>query len=326
MLVEVELKRKGGCGLLSTTMHMRAVLVFLLIVSYWAPASAVAKTKESWFRDSPLSVEAVTDLNSHLRDQTLVIQLADPTSYELEPLAHLKSGGTRSLVIGRWPSEDLLPALTRLTRLGWRLTVLEGTYPTEWDLDRMNILLPRSLQFAVTAYAGPEIFALLGRLDSKIQVTVAFATLGFPRFMDRDALRAAPLSVRFRFIQNYWPGYIHMDVLNMLPQEKDLWIRDLLPDAEALGYLRGIERLSWLRFNTQSPAGTTEIWNQLPGISVEWQNQGPIPTAEECQSFARSAPTNRRKLTLDTDFELSPTERRLLDSLDIDVLLLRTLQ
>lgn len=306
----------------------RIALLLLLFSS-----SARAALREAWVSTRAVRDDEVAALNQRLGGvHDLTVQLADPAASELAALVAVQTRGEKNLVLRRYPAFDLIEALVQLGSNGWKLVILEGIYPTESDVGLLNQYLrasPRTeLTIGVATFAGPDVLAQFGNLHgaSDGRVRAVFATSAYPRFMDRDALRAAPAGMVFQFYQDYWLSYVHMDVMNMLPQTIELRVRDIFPsDSSTYGFLQHLQRLRLLRVEAGQGPWDEAMWDTLGAVNVEWLSTGYFPTARELDRLADSRALGFRILTLDYDQSVSPEALAKLSSLPIPVRWIRTL-
>jgi hypothetical protein len=265
-------------------------------------AFALGLFHETWVVSRAPSELELENLIKVLKNEDVVVTLADPAPVEIEALKNIPNGpGHRTLIMDRYPSSILVEHLQALKN--WGLVISEGSYPTDEEIHFLNLITPSRLVLAFSSYAGPELFAKLHRLPGIQERTtrISFIAPAYPRFLNRDSFLAAPSKLAMEFYQDYWPQYIHMDVFNMIPQPISLRVREVIASVPDLLYAKSIRNLEKVVFDSAIPL-SQEAWDEFSGWPLKWVTGGAIPTDEQVTHFAQEG----RTLEIDSDEPLAP--------------------
>lgn len=225
-----------------------------------------------WDAGAPLNLEILHDLQA------------------LEPSAGL------TLLTDQELDEAWVPELASLARMH-PLTWVRWAYdlPSEEEIRRLNAAGPARAIWILKAYLGPESNHGLEKLQVPFEIT--YATSSYPRFMDRDGFLALPAQIPLSFAADYWPGYTHMDLFNLIPQPIWLRVTGSLPYGEQWDHLHGVKRLLGVTVESEG-AVTDGAWDRFGALPVEWQRVGfpPERGARELEDFTASGPSAEARL------------------------------
>ena len=282
-----------------------------------SPAAHAAPLKETWYVEGALSRDLFQSWSRATGAPGLRWNLKDAYPSEIEQIPAFPAQRKVQVILGDFPNESLIPALSRLAQAGAEAVLLTGTFPGTAEIARLNRIAFKKLLLVAGHYPDPELGQALQSLAAPLEIV--FAVRAYPRFVDRPNLLSIPSQIPLTFSTDYWPWYSHMDLFNLLPNPLRLRVKDSFPVEESLPYLNNIHRLESLSVDLQSPAQLS-AWNVFREKSVRWLSTGRVPDSAELQDFVASAlRPELRSLTIDSDLELMPEERKRLESLSIPV-------
>ncbi|MGK5081905.1 hypothetical protein WDW37_01275 [Bdellovibrionota bacterium FG-1] len=312
------MKARRHCGLL-LRMSLKNISIKVLALAmglFWLcafnPGSQVqAKTPHETFliTDAPTATQ-ISLWSSFPGKRSYLFRIEDPSSSDLEPIRSLQGADRIEIEINRFPGEDSLPVWKKLSAQGVGLVGYLAGLPTWDEIKRLNQAGLTRATFVVQALPGPEQAALLGKLRAKVSLTLA--TGSFPRYLDKPSLMAIPASIPLLFVTDYWPSYVHMDLLNQTPHSKKLRVQGMMPPEDTLDYLRHIKKLDEIQVDIDFDPSPAE-WTRLAGLPVTWNSREHFPSADSLTEFSKI--TTLKKLVLDQDTPLSADDlARLQDS------------
>ena len=294
-------------------MSMRTFILFFLVLPFLQSFDAhAAPLHETWVTSqAPMAsdIEAWKKMKTGEAGRSYLIQLGDPTSFELEQLLTFNADDHIRLEVTRIPSEDVREMYTKLASRGAEFISLEGKLPTQDEVNRLKKIGFSSTLFALVAAPNPNQAKLLHDLPGKLSFSLVLRH--YPKYVEREQFMALPATSPFLFIMDFWPGYTHMDVLNTLPHKKRLRVRDVFPaPKDQWPYINAIKNLDEIAFEL-SYLPELPVWKEMmhafPGKNLQWITH-VAPTKEHIAAFADGTPG--RKITVDSDLEL-PTEVQL---------------
>lgn len=263
---------------------------------------------ETWVTpQAPMAneIDAWKKMKTGEENRSYLIQLGDPTSFELQQLLTFDISDHLRLEVTRIPGEDVRKMYTQLAGRGAEFISLQGSLPTEDEANRLKKIGFSTSVFAIAAAPNANQAKLLNLLPGKVSVSLVLRH--YPKFVERDQFLALPATSPLLFIMDFWPDYTHMDVLNTLPHMKRLRVRDVYPPESQLPYVNAIKNLEEISFELQS-LPDLETWKKMvrsfPGKNLQWITH-VAPTKEHISVFVQSAQgTDQRRITVDSDLEL----------------------
>lgn len=272
------------------------------------PSNAVAgEIHETFIVSHPPTSEQIAHWSNLPGKRSYVIQMGDPTSWELEAIAQLRGADRIRITTTRLPGEDTAATWKSLSGKGVELVGMGAGVPTDDEAERLNRIGMQKLVLALEAYPGIEEARRIGSL--KAEVTVVFATRAYPRMVEKAQLLEIPARIPFHFAMDYWPSYTHMDVLNLTPHSKRIRVTDSYPYEGSLPYLLAIKNLEEVTIEAAYGSPDPAIWDKLGELRVSWSTKGQFPAEEGLAAFEKSAgPGRSRTLIVDTDIQLSDRE------------------
>lgn len=280
------------------------LVVFGIFLPLLRPAPVWARPPRETMVAAFVSPEAINEWSALPGSRDFILQLANPDPQDLRLIGRLKGASRIQIQVECLPGTDTLAGWKSLADQGVELVVTGGGAPTVSEIERLNrIGFPRIL-FVMGYFPDLQEAARLRNL--KTPFSIRFLARQYPRFTDRDALRAMPESASLGFVTDYWPWYVQMDLFNMLPQPKRIHVKDLFPEGKGLEYLLAIQRLEEVTVETdyEPPPGT---WDRFQSLNVRWLLRDLFPSAAGLDDFARSAGARPDRRLLRLHNELAPT-------------------
>ncbi len=226
---------------------------------------------------------------------------------DLERVLLIKGAQRIQIESDHFPAEDTASAWKRLADQGVEFVGLRAGMPVEQEIRQLNAIRFQKLTLVLSRFPTVDEAKRLKALQGDWSIT--FATASFPKFEDKAGLEALPAGSPLFFVTDYWPAYTHMDLLNLLPQNKAIRVAaNFFPTAEGASYLNNIKKLNSLAIQTDLEPQPTE-WAPFKNLPLTWICKNFIPSDSALQAFIDTGGTQFRKIVLDTDRQLTSSER-----------------
>lgn len=277
-----------------------ALLVLAVFALITPVIGQAAITGETFYFEGIPTEQQVRDWSALPGRRSYLLNLGSVNASDLAVLHGLENAATLGIEVSYFPYEGTLPAWRSLTahHQAKGVTVqfigLNAGLPTADEITRLNQTGVSEFIFVLNGYYGAETFARLGDLRGKVSLT--FAAGNYPRFGDREAFRALPAGIPLLFVTDYWPGYSHMDLFNLIPQEIKLRVVGSFPPESSLEYLHNIKRLRSVSVVTDFDPATGGEWSGFRDLPVNWTCRDWVPSEKALSDFASAA---NRTLTID---------------------------
>ncbi len=241
--------------------------------------------------------------------RSYTFQLDAPYPSDFDLISQIKGADHIQVEVTSYPIAQDIAGWKKLVDQGVELIALNAGLPTPTEIDVLNTIGFSKLIIIMTGFPGEAQAAQLANLT--IPTTFTSVTSIYPRLVERPAFLAIPASIPLTFVTDYWPWYVHMDVLNMLPQTKRLRIRGMMPPEQELPYLRNIKTLQGVVVETDYDVPDSESWARLNGIPTTWALTQVAPSQEALNAFAIAG--EARRISIDQDWALTAEERARLE-------------
>lgn len=245
---------------------------------------------------------------------------SDPIARELGLWERVAGRHQVSIQTTRMPSETTAQAWTSLAARAVEPVFWNVQLPIQREIDFLNRIGFKSAVWFMDSYPGTQAGQILRGWKTRLQIS--FGTGKFPRFVDRESLKALPPDAVQLYMVDQWPWYEQMDLFNLLPQPKKIRVIGYYPSPSHWEYLNHIRDLVEIQLmNKHVPKEGAEIWNRFGDRSVTWNLQDWVPTRQQLLDFVGSASNPRvsRKVFYDSDFPMSTETRSLFESLPCSV-------
>ncbi len=312
-----------------TRFNLTPALVILGALSFLSltPTLAQAQLRETWYFQGAPSESQIAAWSNHtsLAGERIryLLDMDDPIAPELSRLKGLTNAKELLIETRQYPAESERQewqALNASLKTETTLIVMRGDGPTDDEVRRLNDFNFRSIVIVFTYYPGEVEAKKLSRIQSKLQIT--FATSAYPKFEDRKGLQALDPAIPVLYTSQYWPHYIHMDVLNLTPQ-KDIKLRviDTLPAEENLPYINHIKNLTQIAMQTTHESFAPSTWASFRSeVDLTWMASGFFPSLAKVNEFAATLNgTEKRAIKIDCDQDIEPGYRIALKNLTLSI-------
>ena len=246
-----------------------------------------------------------------------IFQTQKPWAGELESLSSLRGADRIQVESDRFPDEDTLAAWKTLASRGVELVGLRAGTPVAEEIRQINDSQFSRLLLVLESFPTLEESKRLSEIQVPFSIT--FATNAFPKTENKEGLLKLPSTVPLLFVTDYWPWYVHMDLLNLLPQPRSIRVtRGFFPPQEALQYLRNIKNIQALGVETDFEPAPQE-WQKFKDLPLTWTCQGNVPSEGAIKEFIAHRGSASRKLILNYEGALTQSELDRLAQLGIPV-------
>jgi hypothetical protein len=237
------------------------------------------------------------------------------TQDDLAQLTRLSQNATVELVLDDYPQNISLPDWRALASNGATLSILSSYMPTNTDIARLDQIRFKQITIGLDFYPGEQEISRLKKFTTPYALT--FSVPYYPRHLEKQMFWALPDDQPVTLIQDYWPQYNQMDVLNLIRQSPRLHVRGSFPAESSLEYLYNIKQLKKVvvEISYNPPAGE---WAKLSPFEIEWLSKDWVPSAQALADFA-TAGASPRRLTVRSDLELTRDERARLENSSLNV-------
>ncbi|MGK5088650.1 hypothetical protein WDW86_13915 [Bdellovibrionota bacterium FG-2] len=247
--------------------------------------------------------------------RSYTFQFTTPYPEDLNLISQIKGADHIQIEIEVYPMAQDMMGWKKLADQGVELIALNTGLPTPSEIEMLNTIGFSKLIIIMTGFPTEAQAAQLAKLQ--IPVSLTMVTSMYPRLIERPSLLAIPSSVPLTFVTDYWPWYVHMDVLNMLPHAKRLRVRGMMPPEQELPYLRNIKPLLGAVVETTYDVPDAETWKRLSGIPTTWALTQVVPSQEALKAFATIGES--RRISIDQDWQITPEERTRLEKSGVPV-------
>ncbi len=279
------------------------ILAFLALLSLGVEAAAMPPHETFVYLGLP-STDRIAIWSSFPGTRSYLFQTQNPDPSDLLPLAHLHGADRIRIEISTFPDANAVSAWKALAGQGVELVGLNAGAPTDEELDHINQIGFSSCVFVLNSYLTPDEATRLARL--KMPFSLTFDVDAYPLYMSKPTFVALPASTSLLFATDYWPGYTHMDLFNLISQTIRIRVSGSLPSSENLSYLLNIHRLDEVNVMTDFDVPAAASWRAFGKVPVLWSMEGAVPSSEAIQAFEQGP--GPRGLVIDSDTPLTDDE------------------
>ncbi len=310
----------------STPIYLISSLISRLItclITGWvlitSPLTVLAgPIHETFFQSSVPTLDQIEEWSKLPGERSYLLQLQDPRSWDLEPLLHLRGADRIRIEVTHFPGHDTIATWKKLAAQGSELIGLGTGLPTEDEIARLNLIGFSHIALVLGSAPGQGEGARLTALKTSVALT--FAMKRYPKFVEKPLFMEIPSSTPLLFVAGFWPRYIPMDVLNLLPHPKRIRVEGLYPTDQDFEYLKNIHTLEEVTVDADFAPAHGDLWSKFGTTPVRWRSRNSIPLPKAFADFvASSASGGKRMLSLDQDEPLTARDRARLESSPIAV-------
>lgn len=278
---------------------------------------------ETWIQTgSPTSAQVAKWADFQAARGTPPVQLrilleSSPAS-TIGELARVPGLGKIQVSANAFPTATQVEKYLPLARMGAEFVAMGGTFPTEAQVDNLNAIGFSRVLIGAAKYPSDADVAQILRLNTRVAVT--FNVGRYPQFLEKFAIAKLPLDLPLQFTVDAWPRYVHMDVLNLIPQtEKRVRVMRTMLSQGSVPYVLNLKNIAELIFVSDGDV-LNEQWEWISGFPLRWSTEGSVPSERALQLFRDSGRAGQpRKLVIDRDGNLTAQERNRLLASGLDV-------
>ncbi|OFZ80151.1 MAG: hypothetical protein A2583_16385 [Bdellovibrionales bacterium RIFOXYD1_FULL_53_11] len=277
---------------------MRAIYM-LLVLLLSTKAGAVIETRIWYFEGEP-SGSQVALWNARpdgIRNMIFTAYMFSPRG--IANIAAIERVGELEARTSVFPSRESVKAWKRLAAIpGMSIHYKASRLPSAFEHSILKEIGFKKITFNLTSLPARNEAALLADLAGA-EVALEMDIGRLPNFDDKPALMNVPASVLFVHKADYWPRYIQMDVMNLLPHKHVLHISGQYPVMEAFPYLHGIKRLQRVVVDADFEPSGAGVWTEFGALPVQWRSYRAVPGASGFSAFASSLSAGMRSVSVD---------------------------
>lgn len=297
----------------SVLMTLRPIVLLNWFFAFSAHALPI---HEIGYVQGPVADSTIQQWREQPPVQEWIVHHEAPRPRELERWLAIARTAPIRFEVEEFPRSDSLTTWKRLAETGARLVLLNASPRTAEQVRMLDEVGFASVRLVTSDYPGESHATLLATIQTPFQMTIQSYRL--PLFTDRDALRKLPANLDLTFAADYWPGYSHMDLFNMIPQPIHLRISGYFPSGTAVDYLSAIQRLRQITVEVDSFPPASD-WEKLGSGSITWIARGPVPSGQAIDDFIGTGDPLQRNILIDRDTPLTGQERERLRNSPIRV-------
>ena len=240
-------------GLISVFTSRLLAVCFMFHLSLASQATASA---DVWFYElrEPPTVkhtwnQPLTDNNKHW---ILTEFEVDPYPGQLPAMRQPGNAQKISLVFKRPPAPALADDYVALAR-AWRAEGIEnqfkfvGSLPTEQEARILAPVCEQGTKIIFITNSVPTSYEAANLQTLKSCVEIDFALGRYIKYDDLADFKALK-NLALVFVNNYFPSYAHVDVLNLIDSPVALRVTDSVPSADQITLLNQVKRLTSLHW------------------------------------------------------------------------------